>query len=123
TGAVKKAIDPQILEFAGLKFPVARWGVLVILLVQLYFWLLVRELNAKINPTEAPGLDVAWIGVFARRSARFTFLSSLFAPTAGIAVLTYQVVFAWYQFVPCLLSLSLAVLTCVQMSRLTNTSQ
>jgi hypothetical protein len=54
------------ISLLGLTIPLiqlTRWGPLVLLAVQLYFWLHLHELVRKIEP-DADGWDVAWIGIY-----------------------------------------------------------
>jgi hypothetical protein len=56
----------QVIEAFGLKIAasdVSRWGVLLLLAAQFYFWLHLRELTVRIAPTD-PGWNVAWIGIY-----------------------------------------------------------
>jgi hypothetical protein len=56
----------QVIEAFGLKIAasdVTRWGVLILLAAQFYFWLHLHELTQRIEPTD-PGWNVAWIGIY-----------------------------------------------------------
>jgi hypothetical protein len=70
---------------------VGRFGVVLLLAVQLYFWLHLRELAGKIAPS-APGWDVAWIGVYSSRpSVVALFLSSCVLPLASAIVIVPRI--------------------------------
>jgi hypothetical protein len=54
------------ISLLGLTIPLiqlTRWGPLVLVATQLYFWLHLHELVRKIEP-DADGWDVAWIGIY-----------------------------------------------------------
>jgi hypothetical protein len=56
----------QVIEAFGLKIAasdVTRWGILLLLATQFYFWLHLHELTRRIEPTD-PGWNVAWIGIY-----------------------------------------------------------
>ena len=68
----------QDLEAFGLKIPgsdIARWGIVLILAAQFYFWLHLHELKTRIAAS-SPGWDVAWIGVYRSMSARISMIVS-----------------------------------------------
>jgi hypothetical protein len=85
----------QVIEALGLRVPaseVTRWGVILLLAAQFYFWLHLHEFNRKIAQS-SPGLDVAWIGVYRTRVAAMTaFVSSCILPVAAVATLLWR---AW----------------------------
>jgi hypothetical protein len=65
-------------EVFGVKFPVekaTRWGILLIVGIQLYLWIHLNELSPRLKPGDA-GWDVAWIGVYQSFPARTLFVSS-----------------------------------------------
>jgi hypothetical protein len=73
-------------EVFGVKFPVekaTRWGILLIVGIQLYLWIHLHELSPRLKDGDA-GWDVAWIGVYRSLPARMLFISS----TALLPVLT-----------------------------------
>jgi hypothetical protein len=73
-------------EAFGVKFPVemaSRWGIILVVGIQLYLWIHLYELSPKLND-DNPGWDVAWIGVYQAIPARVLFLSS----TALLPILT-----------------------------------
>jgi hypothetical protein len=66
-------------EALGIKFPAentTRWGVFLIVGIQIYLWIHLRELSPKIGD-EDPGWDVAWIGVYQSLWARGAMFVSL----------------------------------------------
>jgi hypothetical protein len=76
----------ESFEVFGVKFPVekaTRWGILLIVGIQLYLWIHLHELSPKLKEGDA-GWDVAWIGVYRSLPARTLFVSS----TALLPVLT-----------------------------------
>ena len=88
----------QVIEALGLKVPASeltRWGIILLLAAQFYFWLHLHEFNRKIA-RPSPGLDVAWIGVYRTRIAAMTvFMSSCILPVAAVATLLWR---AWVEF-------------------------
>jgi hypothetical protein len=81
--------DPTI-EALGLKIPadnLTRWGIPLLLAVQLYFWIHLHEFKRKVEP-DAPGRDVAWIGAYRTwPAAVVALLSACLLPLAAILVL------------------------------------
>lgn len=73
------------LEFFGLKIPGAeagKWGLVILLATQFYFWMHLHELSRKIGPND-PGWEVAWIGVYYSKIAFIaTLISSCVLPVA-----------------------------------------
>lgn len=92
---VKRASSgPEPMELLGMKFPIAaltQWGIVLLLTIQLYLWLHVHEMRGKIDLTDAPGLDVAWIGVYTSRISRVVFFISLLVPSFVVLLLAYYV--------------------------------
>jgi hypothetical protein len=76
-------------EAFGIKFPAegtVRWGILLILGVQLYFWLHVAEYRRRAFPRT----DVAWIGAYPQLVSRIVFfLTSAVAPVLVVAFLLF----------------------------------
>jgi hypothetical protein len=77
-------------EAIGIKFPaegVTRWGLLLILGIQLYLFLHLHELTPKLKPTDE-GWEVAWIGVYKSHLARVLYFASsvLLPATAAFAL-------------------------------------
>ncbi len=65
-------------EAIGVKFPadsVHLWGILIIVGIQLYFWIHLRERSSKLSEGDT-GWDVAWIGVYPSKVARVAMFSS-----------------------------------------------
>jgi hypothetical protein len=83
-------IKNESLEIFGLKFPVetaSRWGIVLILGIQLYFWVHLYELSPKLKEGD-PGWNVAWIGVYQSLPATILFLcSTALLPTLTIVTL------------------------------------
>ncbi len=84
----------QNIEAVGLKIPasdLSRWGTLLVLAIQFYFWLHLNEFNRRIDP-KSPGLDVAWIGVYRSRAARLTMIvSACVLPLVTLAMLVARI--------------------------------
>ena len=80
----------ESFEAFGIKIPAeatARWGILVILAVQLYLWLHLFELKQKLQPDD-PGWEVAFIGMYSSLPSRVVyFVSSCLLPVAAIVAL------------------------------------
>jgi hypothetical protein len=96
-----------------------RWGMLIIISVQIYFWLHLRERAQKLRLTE-PGLEVAWIGVYQSMPARVMFvLSGLGLPIIAVVCLGIRAAwlghFPWWEdavfILPVLVSGAIAWLT------------
>jgi len=77
-------------EVFGVKFPVekaTRWGILLIVGIQLYLWIHLHELSPRLKEGDA-GWDVAWIGVYRSLPARILFVASTaLLPVVTIAAL------------------------------------
>jgi len=76
----------ESFEIFGLKFPVdtaSRWGVVLIVGIQLYLWIHLYELSPKLKEGDE-GWNVAWIGVYQSLPARLLFLLS----TALLPIIT-----------------------------------
>jgi hypothetical protein len=75
----------------GMEFPVesaSRWGILLIIGIQLYLWINLHEVSPRIKPDD-PGWDVAWIGVYKSLPARSLFIAlTLVLPLIAIIVLS-----------------------------------
>jgi hypothetical protein len=80
-------------EAFGVKFPAqatTRWGIIVILAVQLYFWIHLHELARKLLPTD-PGWEVAFIGMYRSRSSQILYsISALRLPVCAVLALGIQ---------------------------------
>jgi hypothetical protein len=86
----------ESFEAVGIKFPAentARWGILVILGLQVYLWLQLRERSSKLSSTDA-GWEVAWIGVYPSAYSKFaTFLSIVALPVVTVLALGTRVLY------------------------------
>lgn len=80
----------ETIEALGLKVPLAQitqWGTFLLLSLQLYFLLHLREFSGKVT-CSSPGGDVAWIGVYRSKMAlTTTLLSACLFPAICLAVL------------------------------------
>ena len=77
------------VEVSGLKVPlevITRWGLVLIVGIQLYFWL---DLRNFLRRTVSPGtLDVPWLGLYRDGISRFIFwTSSVMLPIATVCLL------------------------------------
>ena len=86
----KETTETRGFEVLGVKFPAesTKWaGLLVLLGLQLYFWVHLRE-RMPFLKTSDPGWDVAWIGVYRSLTAQILlFASTVVLPTlAAIAI-------------------------------------
>jgi len=80
----------ESFEIFGVKFPVesaSRWGIVLVVGIQLYLWIHLFELSPKLEDGD-PGWDVAWIGVYRSVPAKAFFLASTaLLPLATIVAL------------------------------------
>jgi hypothetical protein len=101
--------NEQNLSVLGLSIAlsqVSTWGALVLLVVQVYFLIHLRELVARIE-LSAEGWNVAWIGIYdTKLSATVAFMSACLLPVAAACVLAVQTYLAREKW---LLSISLLV--------------
>jgi hypothetical protein len=91
-GELKRA--GERVQFLGLTFPerlVSTWGIAIILIIQLYFWIHLRELRFRVVPDD-PAVKEAWIGFYTGYIAR---LGSVL--TASILPLGAVLYLAWNQ--------------------------
>jgi hypothetical protein len=97
----------ESFEAFGIKFPAqgtTRWGILVVLGLQLYLFIHLRELAGKLR-VDDPGWDVAWIGVYDWTLSKAVFAFSAFVlPVGAITALgirgLYVSDFSWiYRFI------------------------
>jgi hypothetical protein len=82
--AAKPKLDS--FEIFGVKFSVesaSRWGIALILGIQVYLWIHLYEVSPKLKEGD-PGWDVAWIGVYRSVPAKMLFIAS----TALLPVIT-----------------------------------
>jgi hypothetical protein len=97
--AVSSQRDVSILGFSLALSELSKWGGIVLLSVQLYFWLHLHELASRIEPN-AEGWDVAWIGLYSTRLSFVTALitcSLLPVAAAGSLALKIAVLHVYYQ--------------------------
>jgi len=80
----------ESFEALGIRFPAentTRWGILVIIGIQIYFWIHLRELKPKLRRND-PGWDVAWIGVYTSNYAKVAmFVLTCLLPLAAALAL------------------------------------
>jgi len=80
----------SVLGFSIALSQVSTWGALVLLGVQVYFLIHLRELVARIE-LNAEGWNVAWIGIYENKlSATVAFMSACLLPVAAACVLAVQ---------------------------------
>jgi hypothetical protein len=113
-------------EVFGVKFPVekaTRWGILLIVGIQLYLWIHLHELSPRLKEADA-GWDVAWIGVYRSLPARVLFVASTaLLPVVTIAALGNNALreanaFVWAVYIAALFaSLLLAYLIAASVPR------
>jgi hypothetical protein len=112
----------ETFEAFGIKFPAeatTRWGIVVILAVQLYFWIHLKELAKKLEPND-PGWEVAFIGMYTSWPSQLVYnISSLGLPLVAVFALSirglYVGRFHWLYWlllvVGCFLTLTLTAMT------------
>lgn len=77
------------VEFLGMNIPetvMATWGGIVILMLQLYFWLHLRALCNAGYPSKDIVNEVAWIGTYSDFFARLTAFATIFVLPLGATV-------------------------------------
>jgi hypothetical protein len=84
------ARNSDVFEAFGMKFPadqITVWGLLIVVSVQLYFFVYLRQLSGKLK-TNDPGWDAPWIAMDqSRTSTLVVFLTFvILAPTAIISL-------------------------------------
>jgi hypothetical protein len=86
----------QVIETFGLKIAVTdvtRWGLLILLAAQFYFWLHLHELTRRIEPSD-PGWKVAWIGIYPQWLAFITVVvSACVLPLVAASLAGYRLRF------------------------------
>jgi hypothetical protein len=104
------------IEFLGLKFPerdLATWGALIILVIQLYFWIHLRELSSRASRDDFSS-QVAWIGLYKGIYARATTcLTACILPLGVIAFGMWTLGFSLASLCVLILGCLLAVHTAV----------
>lgn len=88
--AGEAAKGTEVFEAFGMKFPAGQitlWGIIVLLGVQLYFFVYLKQLSGKLGPTDA-GWDVPWIGMTTAPLAQVIyFITVLFLPLMATVLL------------------------------------
>jgi hypothetical protein len=84
---------PEVFEALGMKFPAGEitfWGVILLLSVQLYFLVYLRQLFGKLKRDD-PGWDVPWIGMnFSELSNTILYVSLVILPFVASILLGWQ---------------------------------
>jgi hypothetical protein len=97
------------ISVLGFTVPVPQlslWGVLILLSLQLYLWLHLHELAARIEP-DAEGWNVAWIGVYRTRAAlAVAVVSCLVLPVLAAIALAYRLSSTSFHYRRTLLTMS-----------------
>jgi hypothetical protein len=90
------AKGPEVFEAFGMKFPAGQitfWGIALLLSVQMYFLVYLRQLVGKLKADDA-GWDVPWIAMsFSGLSKSLFFMSSVVLPFAASILLAWQATF------------------------------
>src|SRR6202023_2887975 len=93
----------EIFEAFGMKFPAGRvtlWGELLLLSVQLYFFIYLRQLSGKLNADD-PGWDVPWVGMDTSALGQAILFVSLVAlPIGAMGLLGGQAFLIWRKSPP-----------------------
>jgi hypothetical protein len=79
----------ESFEAFGVRFPASAtvgWGTVVVLAVQIYLLLHLRELAPRLT-SDDPGLDVPWVGLYRWGVSRLMMIASLLLPAFTIFVL------------------------------------
>jgi hypothetical protein len=83
----------EVFEAFGMKFPAGKitlWGTILIVSVQLYFLVYLRQLSGKLNADD-PGWDVPWVGMDTTFvSQMIMFATVILLPIVAVALLDYQ---------------------------------
>lgn len=120
---LQRELSGEKVEFLGLKFPerdLATWGAVIIVLIQLYFWLHLRVLVVRLRPGD-DCMKVAWIGLYPDIPART--VSLLTASTLPVGVIVYGIWtlgFSYSSLVPLTFGVLLAIATAVLLQRVVN---
>jgi len=86
----------EVFETFGVKIPapgVARWGTVLLLVIQLYFFLYLKQRAGRLQ-TNSAGWDVPWIGMDSSVWGRVIFLTTTLTPVIVIFLLSYETHFA-----------------------------
>lgn len=80
----------ESFEALGIKFPAdetTRWGILLVLAVQLYLWVILRDNATNPNSGDA-GCEIAWIGLYPSIGAKAVcFLTTVVLPVLAVVTL------------------------------------
>lgn len=89
----QKARRTEAFEVFGARVPAegtARWGLLVVVGLQMYFWLHLRAFASRIQPNDS-AWDVAWIGLYGTRWSRAVLVVSGYVlPVIVVALLALR---------------------------------
>ena len=111
------------IEFLGLKFPerdLATWGAGIILVIQLYFWVHLRELSFRASRDDFSS-QVAWIGLYKSIYARaMTCLTACILPLGVIAFGMWTLGFSLASLCVLILGCLLAIDTAIILQRILN---
>jgi hypothetical protein len=87
----------EVFEAFGMKFPAAQitlWGIIVLLGVQLYFLVYLKQLSGKLGPADA-AWDVPWLGMDTSVLARaILFFTVIVLPISAILALSMHAAYA-----------------------------
>jgi hypothetical protein len=85
----------DVFEAFGMKFPASRvtlWGQILLLSVQLYFFIYLRQLSGKLRADD-PGWDVPWAGMDMSHVGQAVMIFTLIVlPISAVALLDFQAV-------------------------------
>lgn len=91
-GAEEQRSSEQRVEIFGTKFPtgeIIRWGIPVVLLIQLYLLMHLKVLSATIGPEELESI-IPWTGIYTSKLARLgTAITAFLLPSAVLMLLVY----------------------------------
>lgn len=111
------------IEFLGLRFPerdLATWGAVIIVVIQLYFWLHLSVLSVRLTPGD-DCMKVAWVGLYPNISARsVSLLTASILPAAVIVYGIWTLGFSYSSLVPLTFGILLAIATAVLLQRVVN---
>ena len=87
---IEAARGEEVVEVLGFKIPLEQmtlWGTVIVLGVQIYFLLFLKQLESRLTPEDA-GWDVPWIGIDQTKLGQYIlFLTMVVLPCAALAVL------------------------------------
>src|SRR5713226_8632252 len=109
----------ESIEFFGLKLPTTaiRWGLLPVLVLQVYFWLHLRELARRAYGKSGPW-GSAWIAFYEDGWARFVFVTTAFVlpPVVLILLGWHCLTFPSESLLYCVVFYPLAVAVCISLA-------